>query len=142
MHLITEHLAVGKAEDAINPPWATAAILNVASESRITPPIGRQYNWIPFIEFAPADPFQLDEAISWLEQCGKGSRLLICCRAGVGRSVSVAIAYLCLVDDLPYQNAVTLVAAQRRGASPIPNLESTIRFVRDLRQKRLKGLNA
>jgi protein-tyrosine phosphatase len=142
MHLITEYLAVGKAEDALNPRWDQAAILNVASENRITPPPGRQYNWIPFIEFAPADPFQLDEAISWLEQCGKGSRLLICCRAGVGRSVSVAIAYLCLVDDLSYQNAVTLVAAQRPGASPIPNLESTIRFVRDLRQKRLKGLNA
>jgi len=142
MHLITEYLAVGNTDDALNPRWDQAAILNVASESRITPPPGRQYNWIPFIEFAPADPFQLDEAVSWLEQCGKGSRLLICCRAGVGRSVSVAIAYLCLVDDLPYQNAVTLVAAQRPGASPIPNLESTIRFVRDLRQKRLQRLNA
>jgi len=142
MHPITEYLAVGNTDDAINPRWALAAILNVASESRITPPPGRNYNWIPFIEFAPADPIQLDEAVSWLEQCGKGSRLLICCRAGVGRSVSVAIAYLCLVGDMSYQQAVSLVAAQRPGASPIPNLESTIRFVRDLRQKRVQGLNA
>ena len=142
MHVITEYLAVGNADDALHARWAMAAILNVASECRITPPTGRNYNWIPFIEFAPADPLQLDEAVSWLEQCGKGSRLLICCRAGVGRSVSVAIAYLSLVDDMPYQEAVNLVAAQRPGASPLPNLESTIRFVRDLRQKRVRGLNA
>ena len=56
MHLITEYLAVGNADDALKAPWARAAILNVASESRITPLTGRNYNWIPFIEFAPADP--------------------------------------------------------------------------------------
>ena len=142
MHLITQYLAVGKAEDALNPRWDQAAILNVASESRITPPPGRHYNWIPFTEFAPAEPFQLDEAISWLEQYGKGSRLLICCRAGIGRSVSVAIAYLCLVGDMPYEKALGLVAAQRPGASPIPDLESTIRFVQDLRHQRLRERNA
>ena len=142
MHLITQYLAVGNADDVLNPCWQQAAILNVASESRITPPPGRHYHWIPFTEFAPAEPFQLDEAVSWLEQCGKGSPLLICCRAGIGRSVSVAIAYLCLVGDMTYEKALMLVAAQRPGASPIPDLESTIRFVRDLRQKRLQGFNA
>ena len=136
MHLITEYLAVGDAEDAAHPHWLMSAILNVASENRIPPSGTQNYNWIPFTEFAAADPLQLDEAISWLEQREKGSRLLVCCRAGMGRSVSVAIAYLCLVEHMPYQNAVSLVAARRPGAMPLPELEATIRFVRDLREKR------
>jgi protein-tyrosine phosphatase len=142
MHLITNRLAVGNSEDAANPHWLMAAILNVASETKVLPPKGRRYHWIPFAEYAAADPLQLDEAVSWLETHGKGSRLLICCRAGIGRSASVAIAYLCLVEGLPYPQAAALVAAQRPGAVPLPELETTIRFVQDLRQKRLTGLNA
>jgi protein-tyrosine phosphatase len=142
MHLITDHLAVGNADDAANPHWLMSAILNVASETTVLPPKGRVYHWIPFTEFAAADPLQLDEAVCWLERQEKGSRLLICCRAGIGRSASVAIAYLCLSEGLPYARAAELVAAQRPGALPLPELETTIRFVRDLRQRRLNGLNA
>jgi protein-tyrosine phosphatase len=142
MHLITDHLAVGNSDDAANPHWLMSAILNVASETKVLPPKGRPYHWIPFAEFAAADPFHLDEAVSWLEQHEQGSHLLICCRAGIGRSASVAIAYLCLVEGLPYPKAVALVAAQRPGAVPLPELETTIRFVRDLRQKRVNGPNA
>jgi protein-tyrosine phosphatase len=142
MHLITDHLAVGNSEDAANPHWLMSAILNVALETTVLPPKGRTYHWIPFTEFAEADPLQLDEAVSWLEQHEKDGRLLICCRAGIGRSASVAIAYLCLVEGLPYPKAVALVAAQRPGAMPLPELEATIRFVRELRRKRLKGRNA
>jgi len=54
----------------------------------------------------------------------------------MGRSVSVAIAYLCLVEHMPYRKAVTLVAARRPGATPLPELEDSIRFVRELREKR------
>ena len=54
----------------------------------------------------------------------------------MGRSVSVAIAYLCLVEQMPYHKAVDLVAARRPGAAPLPELEATIRFVQDLREKR------
>ena len=136
MHLITEYLAVGNAEDAARPHWLMSAILNVASENRIPPSGGQNYNWIPFTEFAALDPVQLDEAISWLEAREKGSRLLVCCRVGIGRSVSVAIAYLCLVEHMPYDKAVNLVAARRPGAMPLPDLEATIGFVRDLREKR------
>ena len=136
MHLITEYLAVGDAEDAAQPHWLMSAILNVASENRMPTSGGQNYNWIPFTEFAAADPFQLDEAISWLETREKGSRLLVCCRAGMGRSVSVAIAYLCLVEHMPYQKALSLVATRRPGAVPLPELEATIRSVRDLRKKR------
>ena len=135
MHPINEHLAVGNAEDAAKPAKFITAVLNVAAENQIEQPDGRAYTWIPFKEFAEADPVQLDEAVAWLEQHEKGNRLMVCCRAGMGRSVSVVIAYLCLVKNMPYQEAVTLVSARRPGATPLPNLEATIVFIKALRKK-------
>jgi protein-tyrosine phosphatase len=136
MHLINEFLAVGNAEDAARPARLMTAVLNVAAENQIVPPDGRTYAWIPFKEFTEADPIQLDEAVAWLEQHADGNRLMVCCRAGMGRSVSVVIAYLCLVKDMPYQEAVKVVSLRRPGATPLPNLEATIQFVRMLREKR------
>lgn len=136
MHLINEFLAVGNAEDAARPARLMTAVLNVAAENQITPPDGRTYAWIPLKEFAEADPVQLDEAVAWVEQHAAGHRLMVCCRAGMGRSVSVVISYLCLAKEMPYQEAVKVVAARRPGATPLPNLEATIQFVRMLREKR------
>jgi len=136
MHLINEFLAVGNAEDAARPARLMTAVLNVAAENQIAPPDGRMYAWIPFKEFTEADPVQLDEAVAWLEQHAEGNRLMVCCRAGMGRSVSVVVAYLCLSKGMPYQEAVEVVSARRPGATPLPNLEATIQFVRMLREKR------
>ena len=136
MHLINEYLAVGNAEDAAKPAQLMTAVLNVAAENQIASTDGRTYASIPLKEFSEADPIQLDEAVAWLEQHEKGNRLMVCCRAGIGRSVSVVIAYLCLVKGMPYQEAVTLVSARRPGATPLPNLEATISFVKTLRGKR------
>ncbi len=136
MHPINEYLAVGNAEDAAKPGTLFMVVLNVAAENKMAPPGGRTYIWIPFKEFAEADPIQLQEAVEWLEQHEHGNRLLVCCRAGMGRSVSVVIAYLCLTKDMAYEEAVKLVSARRPGATPLPNLEATIRFVRQLRDQR------
>ena len=136
MHLINECLAVGNAQDAATPAQFITVVLNVAAENQITPPAGRAYAWIPFKEFAEADPVQLDEAVEWLEQHEKGNRFIVCCRAGMGRSVSVVIAYLCLVKAMLYEEAVKLVSARRPGATPLHNLEATIHFVRTLRDTR------
>ena len=142
MHLITGHLAVGTAEDAKCPHTLMSAVLNVAAENKIDPPPGKTYDWIPFREYAEADPILLDEAVTWLERHEKGNRLLICCRAGMGRSVSVAIAYLCLTKGMTYQDALKLVSARRPGASPLPDLEGTIRVVQVLREKRNRNSDA
>ena len=139
MHLINENLAVGNAQDAERPVRFMTAILNVAAESQIAPPPGLAYAWIPFKEFAEADPTLLEQAVEWLGQHEKDHRLMVCCRAGMGRSVSVVIAYLCLIKGVPYQDAVKQVAARRPGATPLPNLEGTIRLVRELRAKRNGG---
>lgn len=136
MHPINEFLAVGNAEDAAKPAQFITVVLNVAAENQVAPPDGRTYAWIPFKEFAEADPVQLDEAVEWLEQHEKGNRLIVCCRAGMGRSVSVVIAYLCLAKAMLYEEAVKLVSARRPGATPLPNLEATIHFIRELREKR------
>jgi protein-tyrosine phosphatase len=53
----------------------------------------------------------------------------------MGRSVSVAIAYLCCVERMTYEDAVKLVSARRPGAAPIPNLKETIQEVQRMRQK-------
>ncbi|MBH0195443.1 MAG: hypothetical protein HP494_07570, partial [Nitrospira sp.] len=55
-------------------------------------------------------------------------------RAGMGRSVSVAMAYLCCVEGMAYADVLNLVLVKRPGALPLPNLEAGIEHVRLLRQ--------
>src|SRR2546429_8586030 len=130
MHLINENLAVGNAEDAARPARLMTAILNVAAESQVAPPPGLAYAWIPFKEFVEADPTQLDEAVEWLGQQEKEHRLMACCRVGMGRSVSVVIAFLCLIKGVAYEDAGKKVSFRRAGAQPLPDLEGTVRPVR------------
>ena len=135
MHLIVPGLAVGNAQEAVRPPRFAAVVLNVAAENRIVPPQGIPYLFIPFKEFAEPDPVKLEEAVAWLEQHDTQGRLLICCRAGIGRSVSVAIAYLCITKEMQYQEAVELVSSRRPGAMTLPGLEGCIQFVGRLRSQ-------
>src|SRR5256885_16458785 len=108
------------------------AILNVAAESQVAPPPGLAYAWIPFKEFVEADPTQLDEAVEWLEQHEKEHRLMVWCRAGMGRSGSVVIAYLCPIKGAPYQDAGQQVSLRPPGGTPLPTLERTSFLVRGL----------
>lgn len=136
MYWITETLLVGNIEDARQPMAAIAALLLVAEEFSIEPPPWLEYQKVPFKEFAPVDAVSLDRAVSWVESRDQGSRVLVCCRAGMGRSASVVIAYFCCVRDMSYDDAVALVKAKRPGAVPLPNLQETIAQVRQLRRQR------
>ena len=78
----------------------------------------------------------IERAVAWLERHIASRRLIVCCRAGMGRSVSVVIAYLCCVKGLSYVEAVALVKARRPGATPLPNLERTIKEVQQARLAR------
>ncbi len=133
MHAITSSLAVGNVEDAKRPPAFIGGVLFLAQEYDIAPPKGVTFAKIPLTEFAEVSASTLDSAIRWLEDQGDDRKLLICCRAGMGRSVSVAIAYLCCVAGLAYVEALALVKARRPGATPLPGLEETIQKVRELR---------
>lgn len=134
MHVITENLLVGSIDDAQEPPAVVGTLLLVAEEFSITPAAWVDYHRIPLREFAKADPAKLMEAVQWLESRVPKSRTLVCCRAGMGRSVSVAMAYLCCVEGRTYDEVLRLVMTRRPGAMPLPNLQVAIEQVRQLRR--------
>jgi protein-tyrosine phosphatase len=136
MHFITENLLVGNVDDASDPPPQISAVLLVAAEFTVRPPSWFLFGKIPFSEYAEAEPVLLDQAVSWLEQHLSGNRVMVCCRAGMGRSVSVVMAYLCCVQGMTYAEVFKLVLTRRPGAMPLPKLEDAIAQVRLLREAR------
>jgi len=138
MHYITETLLVGNFNDANEPPPQISAVLLVAAEFTLHPPSWLLYGRIPFSEYAEAEPLLLDQAVSWVEQHISDNRVMVCCRAGMGRSVSVVMAYLCCVQGMTYDEVLKLVMRRRPGAMPLPKLEEAITQVRLLREARAK----
>ena len=134
MHLITDRLFVGNINDAMQPPVQIGALLLVAEEYTIDAPDWLAYGRIPFKDFGEADPKQLAHAVRWVEEHLTDNRVMVCCRAGMGRSVSVAMAYLCCVEKMDYPDVLKLVTTRRPGAMPLPKLEHTIERVLTLRK--------
>lgn len=132
--MITDNLLVGNIDDAQAPPEVIGTLLLVAEEFSITPASWLDYHRIPLREFAKADPTKLMEAVQWLESRVSKGRTLVCCRAGMGRSVSVVMAYLCCVEGRAYEDVLKVVMARRPGAMPLPNLQVAIEQVRQLRR--------
>lgn len=133
MHLITDSLLVGNLDDAQDPPPVIGGLLFVAEEYAIRPPEWMDYARIPFKEFATPHPDLLAKAVQWIEDHVHHTRVMVCCRAGMGRSVSVVIAYLCCVQDMEYDSALKLVKTRRPGALPLPALKEVIDEVRAMR---------
>lgn len=135
MHQITDRLFVGNIYDSAQPPAQISALLLVAEEYQLEAPSWLIAGRIPFKDFGEADPNVLADAVGWVERHIADHRVMVCCRAGMGRSVSVAMAYLCCVEGMAYADVLKLVLAQRPGALPLPKLESGIEQVRLLRQR-------
>jgi protein-tyrosine phosphatase len=133
MHLITDSLVVGNLDDAQDPSPVVGGLLFVAEEHIVCPPAWVDYAWIPFKEFTVPDPLLLARSVQWLEDRLPTNRVMVCCRAGMGRSVSVVIAYLCCVQGMAYDGAVKLAKTRRPGALPLPRLQEAIDEVRQLR---------
>ena len=138
MHMITENLLVGNINDAKEPPVKIGALLLVAAEYELESPGWVISGRIPFSEYAEAESPLLDQAVNWVEQHISGNRVMVCCRAGMGRSVSVVMAYLCCVQGMTYDEVLNLVMRRRPGAMPLPNLEKAITKVRLLREARAR----
>jgi protein-tyrosine phosphatase len=136
--MITETLLVGNINDAKEPPVKIGALLLVAAEYALESPDWLISGRIPFSEYAEAEPLVLDQAVSWVEQHISDNRVMVCCRAGMGRSVSVVMAYLCCVEGMTYDEVLKLVMKRRPGAMPLPNLEEATTQVRLLRAARAK----
>jgi len=134
MHHVTDSLLIGNLEDAKKPPSFIQGVLFLAAEYDITPPDGVLFTKIPLIEFGQATPKHVYEAVAWLERHAPTKKVMVCCRAGMGRSVSMVIAYLCCAQGMPYQEALHLLKTRRPGAMPLPELETTIRQVIEMRQ--------
>jgi len=134
MHQITDRLFVGNIYDSAQPPAQIGALLLVAEEYQLEAPSWLMSSRIPFKDFGEADPNVLADAVSWVERHIVDHRVMVCCRAGMGRSVSVAMAYLCCVEGMAYADVLKLVLAKRPGALPLPKLEEGIEQVRLLRQ--------
>jgi protein-tyrosine phosphatase len=136
MHLITESLSVGNINDAREPPVKIGALLLVAAEYRLEPSGCLVSASIPISEYAEAEPLLLDRAVSWVERQISDHPVMVCCRAGMGRSVSVVMAYLCCVQGMTYAEVLKLVMMRRPGAMPLPKLEEAITQVCLLREAR------
>jgi len=138
MHQITDRLFVGNLYDAMKPAAQVGAVLFVAEEYDIELPGGLATGRIPFKEFGEANVELLDDAVHWVETHMADNRVMVCCRAGMGRSVSVVMAYLCCVEQMDYADVLKLVKTQRPGALPLPNIESAIEQVQLVRHARAK----
>jgi len=136
MYLITDTLLVGNILDAERPPANVGAVLLVAEEFSIDAPAGVVFDRIPLKEYGEAAPALLERAVAWIERHLPENRVMVCCRAGMGRSVSVVMAYLCCVQDMAYADVLNLVMTRRPGACPLPNIQSGIEQVHQLRQSR------
>lgn len=136
MHIINKRLLVGNAEDAKNPPPQVSAVLMVAEEQNVLVPSRVVYAKIPLKEFGEPAAAALYEAVEWIATHVAEHRLMVCCRVGMGRSVSVVIAYLCCVEGMAYGDAVKLVLTRRPGGIPLPHLQDAIEEVCRRRQGR------
>ena len=116
------------------PPPDLGGLLIAAEELMSEVPSGIPFLRVPLKEFQPADVGGLYRAVQWLEQHAGEQPVMVCCRAGLGRSVSVLIAYLCCVEGQSYADAVALLTARRQGAFPLPGLERAIEKVKEWRR--------
>mgnify|MGYP003536460886 FL=1 len=139
MHMINKRLLVGNADDARNPPPQVSAVLMVAEEQNVTVPSRVIYAKIPLKEFGEPAASALYEAVEWIAAHMADNRLMVCCRVGMGRSVSVVIAYLCCVEGMAYADAVKLVLTRRPGGMPLPRLRETIQDVCRRRQTQVNS---
>lgn len=104
-HWITPTLAVGDFYAATPPDcWNHfEAILNLSESehpaTKATKKASDHYLWLPFVDGdAVGFADNLEEALDFLHDCDDKTRL-VHCAAGVSRSVSTALAYLCERQD-------------------------------------------
>lgn len=122
MDFIFENIAIGEYEEAVSPPPAINALLCVAEERNLSSP-NLPYHKVPIVDMRPIPTKQLKEALAWIHHMtSSGSRVLVFCNLGTGRSPSVVIAYLCCKEHYSFGEAVEMVARKRPNISILPKL--------------------
>jgi len=128
MDYIIERLAVGDINDARNVSREITALLN-CSDEHDTFREGIAYLKIPLVDFQPIDPAYIPRAVAWIKEVIVDHKVLVHCNAGIGRSPSIVVCYLCEVG-FGFEEAVRLVKARRLDAVPHRNLKSAILLAR------------
>jgi protein-tyrosine phosphatase len=126
---VVENLSVGPYEETRSLPDDIDALLNVAEEHPL-PETARPAHKVPITDMQPIPPDQLAEAVNWIDDHIGDHHIYLFCNAGVGRSPSVAIAYLCCRRDFSFGDAVEHVARRKPDISTLPELINGIEWVR------------
>jgi protein-tyrosine phosphatase len=125
---ITPHLAVGAAFPArAAPALAQAglkAIIDLRSEARDDPGLlarsGLAFLHLPVDDLRAVRPAQLDQGVAFTQaHLDRGEPVLIHCREGIGRSVTLMLAVL-VAQGLEPLAAMTRIKDRRYYASPSP----------------------
>lgn len=126
---ILDHLTVGPYEHASSPRGEISALLNVA-EGHPLPETERIAHNVPMTDMQPIPADQLEEAVRWIDRHIDAHHIYLFCNAGVGRSPSVAVSYLCCFQGHSFGEAVEFVARRKPDISTLPNLIERIETVR------------
>lgn len=125
MDFILENLAIGDYQEAFAPASDINALLCVAKEHDIYD-TKYKYCKVPIVDMQPIPTKQLTDAVVWLRSNIENKRIMVFCNAGIGRSPSVVVAFLCCVLGYSFGEAVEYVATKRPYMSILPNLIKTI----------------
>ena len=121
MNYILKNLAIGNFEDAQDPPAGIDALLCVAQEIDLSH-VRCLYYKVPIVDMQPIPVDQLKEAVVFIRDHINNHKIMVYCNAGIGRSPSVVVAYLCCGQSYGYGEAVEFVASQKPYMSTLPNL--------------------
>jgi len=125
MAVILENLAIGDYEEALEPPSEVNALLCVAEEIAVHK-TRCKYHKVPMADMQPIPPEQMREAVEWIRDNINDRNIMVFCNAGIGRSPSVVVAYICCVLGVSFGDAVEYVAVRKPYMSTLPNLIVTI----------------
>jgi protein-tyrosine phosphatase len=128
MEFIVDRLAIGSYKDALHPSPEVTALLNVAAERDVETQL--LYQKVPIADMKPIPPEQLKEAVEWIRDHIDAYTIRVFCNAGVGRSPSVVIGYLCCFRGFGFDNAVVLVTKRKSEVSILPRLIQSIEDVK------------
>mmetsp|Transcript_29186 Transcript_29186/g.41074 ORF Transcript_29186/g.41074 Transcript_29186/m.41074 type:complete len:284 (+) Transcript_29186:76-927(+) len=106
------------------------AVLNMAQELDIVPPSSIQYKKIAIPDGAnhPIPAEEILDAVRWVEQrVRQHCKVLVHCRAGIGRSGSIGIAYLFYSHpEISYKETLEQIWKVKNDIFPHKDLEATL----------------
>ena len=123
---VDHQLYIGEQADAECPPAFITAVLWTALDIHLSSPPNIVFARLPLKEYTEPDLIDLEMGVTWLTRHLPEHHILVACRAGLGRSPSIIIAYLCCKLGLTFEEALELVTQKHPGTTPLPRLDSKI----------------